>query len=393
MFLTRLDELRACLRKELAALREVGGGPACGWGTGAAGLGRVSSDNPDARLGRLIRSGDRQEMLALAGAAVQGVLKRAESSPGEFTDLLRQVKVSLDWASTLERINGEDGGPDFHGEAVREFEDILINELDRELGRRRPEYLQEVTGRVNLAEADFSCLSLEQVEEIKKTVAKMARSLATRPSYRRARSKKGEVDLRRTARQAAQRGGVPLVLSRRAKIPHRPELVVLCDLSGSVSLFTGFMLQLIWAVQHRFKNVRTFGFVDDVGEITGFIKGRDPGEAVTQVLREARIARTPFSDYGAVWREFCLRYLDLITCKTTVLVLGDARNNWKPPGDEYLKKLRDRAARLVWLNPAPRERWDQEDSIISTYSPYCHRLFECRNLRQLGDVARYLGRI
>jgi len=228
---------------------------------------------------------------------------------------------------------------------------------------------------------------------MERIVARMARSLAARPSYRRARSRKGEIDLRLTARRAAATGGIPLDLRRRSRLPHRPDLAVLCDLSGSVSLFTGFMLKLIYTVQERFSRVRTFAFVDDIAEVTEHLKERDVREALLQVGQRARIGHTPFSDYGAVWREFHHKYLGCLTPRTTVLVLGDARNNWKPAGTEYLAQIREHAARIVWLNPAPRETWDRGDSIISQYAPYCHRLFECRNLKQLARVARYIGRM
>lgn len=393
-FLALLDELRFSIRKEVDKLKTEENRVAVGGGQSGAGRGRSSLNPWPDLLWQALCEGNREEMLALVRDAVRVVLEKAAPKPGDFEKLLRQVKVSLDWAAAADRLDKEsqcDCRSLLNIENVRKFEGIIIDELDRELWRCYPEAIQEVTGRANLAETDFGLLNLEQVEDIKKMVAKIARSLATRLSYRRARSRKGEVDLRRTIRYAAQTGGVPLVLCRRAKLPCRPELVVLCDLSGSVSLFTGFMLQLIYAVQERFSRVRTFAFVDDVEEITNYLKGQDAGEAIVQVLRGARIAHTPFSDYGTVWKGFCYKFIECVNPKTTVLVLGDARSNWKPSGVEYLERIRERAARIIWLNPAPLERWDRDDSIISQYAPICHRLFECRNLKQLGEVARYLG--
>ncbi|MCL6635321.1 MAG: VWA domain-containing protein, partial [Peptococcaceae bacterium] len=373
--------------------RRGGGGGVPGGGRGGGG---AAPATPAGRLRQALRTGDRGEMESLAGDAVREVLQQAGNGPLEYQELLRRVKVSLDWAGVIDRLEKEGGEGQrflYAREIVRQFEAIIIDRLDGELWRAAPGARQEAAGRADLAGVDFGRLNLEQVEEIKKAVARMARSLAARLSYRRARYRKGEVDLRRTARCAARTGGIPLVLHRRARVPHRPDLVVLCDLSGSVSLFTGFMLQLIYAVQEKFTRVRTFAFVDDVEEVTELLKEMEPGEAIVRVIREARVARTPFSDYGAVWREFCRKYNDSVTPRTTVLVLGDARNNWKPPGLEYLGQIRERAARIIWLNPAPRERWDRDDSIISLYAPYCHRLIECRNLKQLREAARYIGRI
>jgi len=394
-FLERLADLRSTIRRELARCKTgaevAAGGGGAGTGTGRGG---VRPDQLPDRLERAFRTGDRGETRALAGYVIREVLEKTGADPVGYDELLRRVKVGLDWAGTVDCLEKEDGdGLPPEGGNIRDFEQILIDELDREIRRRRPEALEEVAGRSDLAGVDFNSLNLRQVEDIKRIVAGMARSLAARLSYRRARSRRGEVDMRRTARLAARTGGVPLILCRRSKIPHRPELVVLCDLSGSVSLCAGFMLQLIYAVQERFTRVRTFAFVDDVAEITEFLKEGEPGEAILRVIREARVARTPFSDYGAVWKEFCFKYMEYLTPKTTVLVLGDARNNWRSPGLEYLEQIRDRSARIIWLNPAPAERWDRDDSIISLYYSYCSKLFECRNLRQLAEAARYLGKL
>lgn len=395
-FESRLAQLRSFIRQDVERYKGQEKRGAVGRGQAGTGRGRAPLAPLPDRLWHALGTGSREEMKALAQEAVRGALEKADPATSGFEELFRQVKLSLDWAAAVDRLEKEsqqDSRSLLNQGNVQTFERLLLDELERELWRRCPGAVGETAGRANLAETDFSSLNLDQVEEIKKAVARMARSLAARVSYRRARSGQGEVDLRRTARQAAQTGGAPLKLCYRARLPHRPDLVVLCDLSGSVSRFTGFMLQLIYAVQERFSRVRTFAFVDDVEEITGFLKGREPGEAIVRVLREARIARTPFSDYGAVWKEFSRKHLDCITAKTTVLILGDGRSNWKPPGVEHLEQVRDRAARLIWLNPSPRERWDKEDSIIDLYRPYCHRLLECRNLRQLQQAARYLGQI
>ncbi|MCL6507303.1 MAG: VWA domain-containing protein, partial [Bryobacteraceae bacterium] len=100
---------------------------------------------------------------------------------------------------------------------------------------------------------------------------------------------------------------------------------------------------------------------------------------------------TPFSDYGAVWRAFCRKYLETLHPETALVVLGDARSNWRPPETEYLARIRERTGRLLWLNPAPRETWDTGDSIMSTFAPFCHYVGECRNLRQLEEAARRIA--
>jgi len=386
-FQARWEGLRTCLRRERDRLKaappEAGGGSTgCGIPGGRAG----PPASPAHRLRDALSRGDRDAMRALASDTVaQVVCKVATVDPDE---IIRQVKVTLDWAAQVDQMAGANlRNPEnlVEMDIVREMEITIIDEI----GRHFPGWATPP----DLAGIDFSRLNLQDLADMERLVARLARSLATRPSYRQKRAAKGEIDLRRTARSAWATGGTPLRLCHRTRQPHRPQIAVLCDLSGSVSLFTGFMLQLIHTVQGKFSRVRTFAFVDDVAEITELLKKQDFKEALHQIEQRARIRHTPFSDYGAVWREFARRYLDCLTPQTTVLVLGDARNNWKPSGTEYLEQIRSRAARIVWLNPAPRDTWDREDSIISQYAPYCHRLFECRNLRQLAQVARYIGKL
>ncbi len=218
----------------------------------------------------------------------------------------------------------------------------------------------------------------------------LGRRLATHPGYRRIPAPGGEVDMRRTIRRAMSIGGVPVVLYYRKRQFTKPEVFILCDLSGSVAPYCKFMLTLVYAMQEKFKLVRSFAFVDAVTEVTGLLKNRDPDLAVQDIYRQTRIWQTGFSDYGAVWAQFYRNYRQGVTPKTTLLILGDARNNYKPDGAEYFARLCRQAGRVIWLNPAPRANWDREDSILRTYAPYCHKIFECRNLRQLETAIRRL---
>ena len=89
------------------------------------------------------------------------------------------------------------------------------------------------------------------------------------------------------------------------------------------------------------------------------------------------------SDYGHAFEVFRDRHLTEITPKTSIILLGDARNNYHAAQAWVLKDLRQRARRLYWLNPEPRGYWDTGDSIVSEYGVHCDGVYECRNLRQL----------
>jgi uncharacterized protein with von Willebrand factor type A (vWA) domain len=167
--------------------------------------------------------------------------------------------------------------------------------------------------------------------------------------------------------------------------PAKPEIFVLADISGSVAAFARFTLHLVYALAAQFSKVRSFVFIDGVDEVTRFFDGvEDIGEAVHRVNTEADVVWVDgHSDYGHVFEAFWSRWGREIGPKATVLILGDARNNYHASNSWVVKEMQRRARHVHWLNPEPRAYWDTGDSIIGEYTDYCDGVFECRNLRQL----------
>jgi len=97
------------------------------------------------------------------------------------------------------------------------------------------------------------------------------------------------------------------------------------------------------------------------------------------------------SDYGHAFSVFWERWGTVVGPRTTVLVLGDARNNYHASSAWVIGELARRARRVYWLNPEPRSYWDTGDSIVSQYAAHCAGAFECRNLRQLEKVVEQVG--
>jgi uncharacterized protein len=180
-------------------------------------------------------------------------------------------------------------------------------------------------------------------------------------------------------------GGVPMTPVFRPPRPAKPELVILADISGSVSNFAVFTLQLTYALRTEFTRVRSFVFVDTIDEVTEILAGADNIAAATAEInaRGCGVWLDGHSDYGNALRSFRERYGDQLRSRSTVLVLGDARSNYHAPGADALKELSRRAGHLFWLNPESYSAWDSGDSVISQYAPFCDAVFECRNIRQL----------
>ncbi len=394
LFQRRVQSIKDFITNEIIRIREEGGRNAgraaggSGHGGGRPGSGANREKAAPERFVSLILDWDPDRMRQLAAEALK-MLPEGEMDDREF---FRQMKILTGWAEGEELLRKMicSGAVSEWWEVEERLERcsrILAAERDRLNWERDP---GRVIGDLNVSAAPFNRLDYLQAGEIRKRLVMLGRRLATRKGYRNSPSPGGKVDLRRTAALAGRHGGVPAKLLFRDRIPDRPEIVVLCDLSGSVASFSRFMLLLVSAMQDKFRLVRSFAFVDAVEEVTRIIGGWDAEKKISEILRKTRIWQTGFSDYGSVWRQFESNFLDTVGGKTTLVVLGDARNNYKPDGLDHFARIAARARRVIWLNPAPAEKWNTEDSIIDRYRPYCSAVLECRNLEQLEKVARHV---
>ncbi|MFD4180802.1 VWA domain-containing protein [Rhodococcus sp. NPDC058514] len=236
-------------------------------------------------------------------------------------------------------------------------------------------------------EVDFLRASDSELVALRRSVTPLARKLASRLAARRKRSRAGAIDLRKTLRKSMSTGGVPIDLVQRKPRPARPELVVLCDVSGSVAGFSNFTLLLVHALREQFSRVRVFAFIDTTDEVTRFFdSGADLGAAMSRMLREAElITYDGHSDYGNALGVFAERFAHSLTSKSSLLILGDARNNYRDPNLAALTRLAAIAKHTHWLNPEPRGQWGSGDSAAWVYADAV-TMHECRSAQQLAAV-------
>jgi uncharacterized protein len=240
---------------------------------------------------------------------------------------------------------------------------------------------------------DFLTASTGQLIALRDVLAPLARKLAARVSQRRRHHLRGGIDFRRTIRSSLSNGGIPLDVHFRRPRPHKPELVVLADISGSVSAFAAFTLQLTYALRSQFVRVRSFVFVDGIDEATDLMSSATD---ILQVASEINsrglgVWLDGRSDYGNAFATFLDQHGAELRQRTTVLVLGDARSNYHAPRADALAKISRRAGHVFWLNPEPRASWNSGDSVIGQYAASCEGVFECRNLRHLRSFVDHLG--
>ena len=274
---------------------------------------------------------------------------------------------------------------------VEDFRQLIAEEIRRRLVELRgTRKTAEAYHEMPIEDIDFLAASPRELREMRQAIRPLARKLAARIAHRRRFRRHGRLDVRRTIRRSLPAGGVPLEPAFRYPRVSKPDLYLLCDLSGSVGEFASFTMSLLYAMTDEFTKIRSFVFVDGIEEVTQVLEDSRTVLEASHLLARANVVWADgHSDYGNVFERFwdaCGHAA--LGPKTTVIITGDARNNYREPGVRALRAMKERARRVYWLNPEPRSKWDTTDSIMSLYAPYCTGVFEARTLRQLADFAR-----
>jgi hypothetical protein len=276
-------------------------------------------------------------------------------------------------------------------EQLRRFEQQLRQELERSLIQRTA----SLPPKRPLTELDRALPTgpIQDLAAVHRVVAQLKRRLATQGQERKGRKRHAHVDVRRTMRASLQTGGVPIELRYRPQRPRRPEIFVLCDVSTSVTSASTFFLSVLHALHDTFRKLRSFVFIERISEVTEvFERERDFRAASEAISKDAGVADiSGYTDYGRVWTEFLALIEDELHPRATVIVLGDARTNGRPPRDDVFEAITARAGRTFWLNPEPRLYWNYGDSVIAAYEQHC-TAFECWRTDQLEEFVKVLAR-
>jgi uncharacterized protein with von Willebrand factor type A (vWA) domain len=264
---------------------------------------------------------------------------------------------------------------------LRLLEELLSNGLEKRepspSGPKAPD---------PLADKSFAYYSQDEIRRMKEVVERLARRFRTLLSARQHRAVRGRFDVKNTLRKNLQHGGVPFRVELRRRRREKPEVMVLCDISDSVLNASRFMLQFVYSIQDLCAKVRSFVFVSEIGEVTRLFSDHPVDRAVDLAFRGEVINVFVHSNFGRSFKLFYDRYLPDVTSRTTVLILGDGRNNYNPANEWVLREVQQKAKRLVWLNPESRLTWGLGDSEMPRYLPYCDVAEECRNIAQLSRV-------
>src|ERR671922_278247 len=265
------------------------------------------------------------------------------------------------------------------------FRRMIRQHVERELERRAWRQGEKLTREV-LADKPLFALTPDEVAQMKTVVARLARKIKDALALRQRQEQRGRIDTRRTTRKSLQYGGVPMEVFLRRRHRDKPKLTTICDVSDSVRNASRFMLQLVWSLQECFSHVRSFVFVSEIAEVTQGFNTLPVERAIEWALKGAPVDYHCRSDFGYAFSRFARTELEGLDRKTTILLLGDARNNYNDPQAWALRLIRDRVKGIIWLNPEGQWGWGIGDSVMPLYAPSCDIVRECRTIGQLGEV-------
>jgi len=327
-------------------------------------FGRIQGRGPGEQRWSSYNVGNRVSPQTLVEQVLAGLLGELDRDPAEEAEIRRAIQRQID-----------------------AFNRLVETDVSRRAAEvRGPEYVARHTVRPSIDQLDFTAARKADLVEMRKAIHPLARKLATRMAKQQRARRGGRLDFRKTVRASMQTGGVPVVTHHLPKRPARTDLVVLCDVSGSVANFANFTLMLVFALREQFDRVRAFTFVDEIHEVTDrFTVGADPAETLADLAASAKYASLwGRTSYGRAFTRFHEKFPDALTPRTNLLILGDARSNYTDLALPVFKQLNYEARNVWWLNPEHRRHWGSGDSAAHEYAAIAP-MVECRNLTQLTD--------
>jgi uncharacterized protein with von Willebrand factor type A (vWA) domain len=265
------------------------------------------------------------------------------------------------------------------------FRRMIRQHVQRELERRAFRAGEKLTREV-LADKPLFALTPDEVAQMRNVVTKLARRIKDALALRQRQEQKGRIDSRKTMRKSLAYDGVPMEIFLKRRHREKPKLITICDVSDSVRNASRFMLQLVWSLQECFSRVRSYVFVSEIAEVSQAFATYPVERAIEWALKGAPVDYHCRSDFGYAFNRFATTELESLDKKTTILLLGDARNNYNDPQAWALRLIRERVKGIIWLNPEGQWGWGIGDSVMPLYAPACDIVRECRTIGQLGEV-------
>jgi uncharacterized protein with von Willebrand factor type A (vWA) domain len=349
-------------------------------------------------LTRALLTGNRGELERLLREAASQEAETGAADSFRLTPYTRMAaRLGLDRVHTdVERFKGmlqmlAESGEDLQNviryldERMRDL-NRLLREIIQQEQRKRGVEPNDLSQRSSFADKSFSFYTEDDIRRMNEAVARLAQRLKNRLSVRRKKAARGRFNVKATLRRNLQYGGVPFHIEVDRRKKTKPQVMILCDISDSVLNASRFMLQFVYSVQDLYSKVRSFVFVSEIGEVTRLFEEHEIHHAVEAALKGDVIDVFSHSNFGRAFELFYKNYFPAVSGKTTVLIIGDGRNNYNRPNEWVLKEIQQKAKQLIWLNLESRMTWGVGDSEMPRYAPHCDVAEECRSINQLYKV-------
>jgi len=352
-------------------------------------------------IGGMIQEGDLGGVaLAVRDAARSADLQsiRFFTQRGMFTARILQA-LELDRLDRYVADLYREGSAGAEGTArqLEQGRDTLVDMVRRYVEQEYEIYARESTERVierYLWDVRLTELEERHYDRMHFLIRKLVKRMNDRYSRRRRRAKRGALDFKRTLRANMHHGGLLFDTAWKKKRVNRPDVVILCDVSRSMSTVVRFCLLMLYGLNEVVARIRSFVFCSSLLEVSRVFERCPVAEAVERLRTgeglDIHMGRT---DYGSAFWDFTRKHLDAVTGKTTVIILGDGRSNYGDPAEELLEKIAARCRRLIWLNPETPSMWGTGDSEMRRYMRHCDLAMECSTLRHLEQLVRVLVRV
>lgn len=351
---------------------------------------------PQSALGKLLLSGDKNEIavrLSEAGRAVEVNQIVVFTQKGLYTRKIMDHMGLRELQDEIGDLQAHGGYPqqqlsgklkkarDLLRERVRDYVERQFFLHADETGKQLREELLKKVKLSNLEKRNF--------KDVQEVVMRMAKKLIAIHSKRRKTFRRGHLDVRKTLRNNMQYDGMFFDLRWKSSKVDRPKVMAICDVSGSVSNYSRFLLMFLYSLADILPKVRSFAFSSDLGEVTDLFEHATLEDAIAKTLRDYGSGST---DYGQMFQDFRKNCMDDVNNKTTIIILGDSRNNYGEPKAEILREMYDKSKRIIWLNPEPMMSWNVGDAEMKKYAPSCHQVQVCNSLIHLERVVSNLLR-
>ena len=359
-------------------------------------LGAGEMSAPRSELGRLLMQDGKVELTVLmAEAARAAKLEEIQvfTQKGLYARKIMEAMGLVDLNREIGELRQSFRVPDRRlGQELKRRQDRLREQV-RDYVERQFLLHADASGR-RLREELLQKVKLSNVEHrnfrlVQEVVYRMAKKLVALHSRRRKVFKRGSLNVPRTLRHNMSYDGAIFDLHWKSVKVDRPKVFAICDVSGSVASYARFMLMFLYSLEEVMPKVRSFAFSSDLAEVTELFERSKIEDAIAKTLRDYSGGST---DYGQAFADFRRLCMDDVDNRTTIVILGDARNNYGDPRTDILKEMYDRAKRVIWLNPESRNSWHTGDAEMRKYTAYVHQAEECNSLLHLNRVVGNLLR-